>query len=76
MRPGQKRDGGDPELGGVKVSRGQVYVEEALRTTREWQDRLGTVWTDGPRLGRGGVGAAVASWETGRWARRETYLGK
>ena len=57
---------------------GRVFVErkeDALRTAHEWQDLSGTVWTDGSKLESGRVGAAVAFWERGRWARRGTYLG-
>ena len=56
-----------------------MYVEsreDAPRKAREWQDRFCTVWTDGPRLESGGVGAAVAFWEEGKWTRKGTYLGK
>ena len=33
------------------------------------------MWTDGSRLGSGRVGAAVAFWARGSWARGGTYLG-
>ena len=45
---------------------GKVCVEskeEALRTATEWQDKEGTIWTDGSRLEDGRVGAAYAFWD-------------
>ena len=47
----------------MTVNPGRVYVErreEALRTAKEWQNRSGTICTDGSRLGSGRVWAAVA----------------
>lgn len=62
-----------------KELRAEVHVEkkeEALKTAREWSDQGNTVWTDGPRLEDGSVGAAVAYWKEGSWERRGSYLGK
>ena len=62
-----------------KVLKGKAFVEkkeEALRVAREWQDQSGTIWTDGPRLENGAVGAAVAFRDSRGWVKRGTYLGK
>ena len=42
----------------------------------EWQDQSNTIWTNGPRLENGAVGAAVAFRKEGRWVKRGAYLGK
>ena len=49
----------------------------ALRTALEWEDRRGTIWTDGPRLESGRVGAAIAWWNEKRksWHTGGLYLG-
>ena len=61
--------------------RAEVHVqkkEEALKVAKEWSeiDQENTVWTDGSRLDRGKVGAAVAFMEAGIWRGRGTYLGQ
>ena len=51
--------------------------EEALRVADEWQETRNTAWTDGSRQENGGVGAAVAWFDTeqDRWTGEGWHLG-
>ena len=56
---------------------GRIVVEErteALVTAREWRHR-DTIWTDGPRLESGEVGAACVWQSPGGWTGRRFHLG-
>ena len=58
--------------------KGMVFVEskDALKAAMECTGQQGVMWTDGPRLESGAVGAAVAYRDGERWVKRGTYLGK
>ena len=63
----------------LRLFQGRVIVhrtEEALEVAQGWTDQERTVCTDGLRLERGEVGAAVVWWREGGWGGQGTYLGK